>query len=759
VGLALAGSLLWALPLSAQSEVRAATIPRVERPPRIADFMPGPLTGALTNGNGNAVPVTDGGAVALPAPAMYAGISIADFRQREPGDGEPVSQATTAYLSYDDANLYVVFVCADDSARVRANVNRREVIDDDDQVLVYLDTFRDGERAYVFAVNPLGIQRDGIRFERADEEDMSFDAVWSSEGRLTADGYVVRIAIPFRSLRFSNDSTHTWGIALGRVIQRNNEESFWPHLTKQVKGFIPQFAPVDGLSGISRPRYLQVNPYAAAARARVLDTDAAQHVGERDQRIGMDAMMVVRDALTIDGTLNPDFSQVESDDPQVTVNQRFEVQFPEKRPFFLENASYFQTPVELFFSRRIVDPGAGLRLTGKMGRWAVGTLAMNDRAQDRLPADDPLAGHDAWAGVVRVERETGEESTVGLLLTDREFQTSLKFDRMLAGDFLWRVGRNWELLGQVMHSANREHDGTQVSGYGGLVQAARRGRHFDYTGRYREFSPDFAAPLGFVRRVGYRDTRHDTEYTFRPDGLVTKYGPSLEMLWVWDHATGQLADREIEAKFQMELRGNTELTLRRTEFYEQFDGLSFHPGISAIEARTDWLKWVGGQLAYSWGTAVNHDPAEGLVASLGNAVEAEFGLTLRPTPQILLETAYVYSSLRTDPGSDLIFAERQLRTKLNYQFNRELSLRAIVDFGALDADTTLVDQQRERTWGYDFLFTYLLHPGTAVYLGYTDRYENVTLLRTPTPDVVASRYPDVSVARQVFVKVSYLWRF
>src|SRR3989449_980834 len=445
------------------------TIPRVDRPPELEDFLQGPLPEAWTT----------------------------DFRQRDPGDGNPVSQRTAAYLAHDDRSLYVVFVCHDDPAKVRARIARREDTDGDDAVVVYLDTFRDRERAYMFMTNPLGVQLDGILTEGQDE-DLSFDAVWQSEGRLTADGYVVRIVIPFRSLRFPRAPTQTWGIALGRIIRRNSEEAYWPHLTKRVKGFVPQFNVVQGLPNISPGRNVQFNPYTMFARARFLDEDAADIRSAGDQRVGVDAKLVVRDALTLDATINPDFSQVETDDPQVTVNERFEVFFPEKRPFFIENSGYFQTPVNLFFSRRIVDPGAGLRLSGKAGRWALGAIAINDRAPvEREDEPDLLAGRPAGGAGLRVQRELGEESTIGVLVTDRELVRS--FARMLALDSRLKLGKNWAFSSQLMRSETRElNDTAGVSGVGAFAALARGGRHLDYKGSDVHFDPQFSVPLGFV---------------------------------------------------------------------------------------------------------------------------------------------------------------------------------------------------------------------------------------------------------------------
>src|SRR5436190_1446814 len=265
-------SLLAAAPADAQTAPAVITVPRLTRAPALEYF------------EGQDGHATDSSLAAERA-AAWLGVAVSDFRQREPGDGTPVSQMTTAYLSYDDANLYVVFVCRDDPAKVRARVARREEIAADDQVLLYLDTFRDRERAYFFRANPLGVQLDGILTEGQDD-DVSWDAVWQSDGRFTADGYVVRMTIPFRSLRFPRAPVQTWGVALGRVIRRGNEEAYWPFITKRVKGRVAQFAEMQGLESISPPRNVQVNPYGTLARARVLDKDVAALGTEGDQRAG-----------------------------------------------------------------------------------------------------------------------------------------------------------------------------------------------------------------------------------------------------------------------------------------------------------------------------------------------------------------------------------------------------------------------------------------------------------------------------------------
>ena len=723
--------ILLPAPLRAQETGTTLHIPRVDRAPSIEDFL-----------TGN--PPTD------------AWLQVSEFRQREPGDGVPVSHATVAYLSYDDSSLYVVFVCKDEREKVRATIARREDIDADDQVAIYLDTFLDREHAYVFASNALGIQRDAVLTE-GQKEDLSFDTVWSSDGRLTTDGYIVRMAIPFRSLRFKNDQTTIWRIAIGRVIQRNNEEVYWPYITKRVQGFVPQFGTLSGLARISPGRNLQINPYAVGARARFLDAAGPAFRDEGDRRIGMDAKMVVRDGTTVDATVNPDFSQVETDDPQVTVNERFEVFFPEKRPFFTENAGYFQTPINLFFSRRIVDPGFGGRFSGKLGRWAVGGLAMNDRAPGRTTSDDPRAGRNAGIAVLRVQREFGDESHLGVLVTDREFVGSVA--RMFAFDGRWRLGRNWAAIGQFARSATAKSNATPVTGRAAVAQIRRDGRNLDYQGEYLDFSPTFAAPLGFVKRVGYHQTDHVMKYRWRPrSGAVLKYGPRASSLFNWN-PEGRLQDREIRTDFQVEFARNSQIQIERVQAFELFRDVPFHPYATIASGRTDWLKWFGISGSYSWGTGVNHDPAPNLDAFLADATKAEVTVALRPTTRLRIDQTFVHSALSTRDGSLPIFTESLLRTKLHYQFNRLLSIRAIVDNAALNADPSLAKLDHERSWAPDVLLTYLVHPGTALFVGYTDRHENLALFSQPFPSVRRTARPDTSVARQLFVKVSYLWRF
>src|SRR6266704_2867513 len=304
---------------------------------------------------------------------------------------------------------------------------RREQINDDDHFGFVLDTFSDRKTALFFYTNPLGVQQDGI-WNDFREPDYSYDMLWNSQGRITPQGFVVWFEIPFRSLRFPRNPEQTWGLFFERDIRRNLEFSFYPHISNNTQGWLTQETHADGLRDISPGRNMQFVPYGSLRSFRGLDDrpgGVPHFFGKSfEPRAGLDSKIVLKDSLVFDATVNPDFAQVESDEPQITVNQRFEVFFPEKRPFFLENSGYFGTPINLVFTRRIADPDYGLRLTSKQGPWSIGAFFADDKSPgDSLAPADPLSGAKAYFGVLRVNHDIGKQSTIGLIYTDRELAT------------------------------------------------------------------------------------------------------------------------------------------------------------------------------------------------------------------------------------------------------------------------------------------------------------------------------------------------
>jgi len=763
---------------------------------------------------------------------------VTGFTQRNPHDGENVSEPTDAYLGYDQKNLYVVFVCFDNPKQVRARMSRREDIFDDDQVEIILDTFHDRRRAYAFQTTPLGVQWDAIWTEASREEqtsghfDTSFDTVWDSRGKVTESGFVVWMAIPFKSLRFPTTKQQEWGVILYRGITRKTEDSFWPHVSLKVEGRLGQAATLHGLEGISPGHSIELIPYGVMRGFRALDTRDPSNPFFQTAKVqgqpGMDAKFVIHDHFVVDMTANPDFSQVESEDPQITVNQRYAVYFPEKRPFFLENEDFFRTPLDLFFTRSIGDPSAGIRLTGKDGPYSLGLMATDDRSPGLAvpsfcPPTSPncsseFSGIRSYYTIARASRDIFRQSSVGALYTDWECPTTGEFNRIGGVDTHLKFNSNWTLDGQAVvsssnlnlnceaniypfSSGNRGHN-NYYAGPAEKFELRRDGMHFSYDGTYNDITPGFVTVPGFINRVDIRETTQEADYRFRPKkGWVVDWGPSMLVQYDFDHA-GLRLDTDYSPYVAILGRGQTVIYLRPYEekrerlrpqdfcFYgyslycggPNAGNLDYHEHTSGANFQTGHFEKATIGAGYYWGNGVNFEavPVATSVTAPYNQPfvaredTASGTLILRPTKPLKIENIYLFERLRTTgsaystlapqfPGSGHgIFNDHILRSKWNWQFTPQLSARIILQYNALLAGTPGVGSPytylpTSRQFNADFLITYLIHPGTAIYLGYNSDLQNLNV--EPATGVFNTPRGYINDSRQFFVKVSYLFRF
>jgi len=719
---------------------RTLIIPRAVHPPKMEDFV---------NGGDS-----------------RSGIMVSDFRQRDPGDGVPVSQRTAAYLSFDDKNLYVVFVCEDEPGQVRGRMSKREDTSGDDSVSVYLDTFHGGQEAYYFSANPLGIQSDGIL--TGSSGDGRFDTLWHSDGQLTSDGYITLMAIPFKSLRFSSESNQSWGIGLGRYIARTSEHAFWPFITRRVKSQTQQLGAAEGLEGISTGHNIQLIPYATYTNARLLDVGIPRYYTQTETRAGLDAKMVLGSNLTLDFTANPDFSQVETDDPQVTVNRRFEVFFREKRPFFLDNIGYFETSLGLLFTRRIADPQFGARVTGKLGRWNLGLLATDDQAPGKVvDTRNSVYGKRALVGAARFQREFGKDSSVGMLATERAF--GLSENRVSSADTKIRLTPTWYVSGQAAYSQDRRYDNKEdiVRSTGTAYSASltHGGRNFTYSAGYQDFSPGFRAPLGFVPRVNIRRGSQYVGYFARPaNSKIYSFGPSLSVAASWDHA-GNLQDKSTNIDYTMAFAGSG-FTVTRYDAYESYLTRGFRYATTSGSFYANWLKQLSLYGGYGMGTGVNYSTPPGLEPFVGNVQNATFGFTWRPERRLRFDEYYYYNSFRAPRGfagsgeeRPGVFTSHIARSKINLQLTKALSFRAIVDYYFLSPNSVLFNSDRYKQLSGDVLLTYMIHPGTALYIGYNSRFENLETDPSGSSGLHRTGPPIYPSGSQLFVKFSYLLRY
>jgi len=743
------------------NEISLGLVPRLPAAPRLDDFE-------------GMEPVS---------PIARSMLKADKFIQHDPVDGAPASQRTEAYLGYTDKSFFIIFLAFDSDPRmIRARMLRRELIDDDDQVGFFLDTFHDHRHAYYFYANPYGIQQDGLWGESSGP-DNSFDTVWRTDARLNSQGYMELFEIPFKSLRFEPAREQTWGIMLTRVIPRNTEHSFCPPNSMNTQGWLTKEGAIEGFKDISPGRNLQFIPYTSMRAFRALDATnpAGDFFGGRqfEPKEGLDSKIVIHDSLVLDSTINPDFAQVESDDPQVTVNQRFEVFFPEKRPFFQENSNFFQTPINLLFTRRIVDPMYGVRLTGKINHLAIGSFIANDQAPGKAVIDsDPLSGNNAQTGVFRINRELGSGSSVGFMYTDRELHTApnsfctetaceVGFNRVGGFDSHIKINQNWQLDAQAVTTDTKFNNGTRSSGPAYDLYLERSSRNLEFNSLYLDVSPGFETELGFVPRTDMRRFSNFVGYTFRPNGRrLTSHGPRFFEQVLWDH-NGTRLDYLGSPAYEWDFQRASFVNVSGTLEHERLRPVDF-PALPAnqdythldgfVAGGTQFFKWLNVRGEFDWGTATNFVPASGPPV-LANSTGASVSATVRPTKATTIDNTYLLSRL-LDRGAGLnIFNNHIVRSRLNYQFTKAFSLRLIGEYSTTIANPGLTSLQNTKAFNGDVLFTYMVNPGTAIYAGYNSDLQNLdpSLAQTPNGLLRGPRF--INDGRQVFVKISYLFRY
>jgi hypothetical protein len=476
---------------------------------------------------------------------------LRDFYQVQPGDNLVPLHKTEVRLGYDARFLYVAFHCFDEPDKVRANIAKRDNIFDDDYVGILFDTFNDQRRAYEFDFNPLGVQADGIWTE-GQGEDFSLDLVMESKGMVTADGYTIEVAIPFKSLRYVAGKDKQWGVHFWRRTKRlNNSLDMWIPMDRDKGSWLAQAGHITGLEGISAERTLELIPSLTLSetgrRVRTFGvfpnsttalTDTGRLVNEPVKLDpGLTGKYTLTPTVTLDFALNPDFAQVESDQLVVTANQRFPIFFPEKRPFFLEGIDIFTTQIAAVHTRAIIDPDFAVKLSGKLNRTTFGLMLASDNGPGNFTEDerttinqfsgDPRSrflDKNANVGVLRLKRDIGKsDSFIGFLTTYYRFVD--RYNELGGFDGRFRINKQTTFSWQVLGTHTRRpfffpEEGKVLdrkeNGFIYAVDYNQGGRHFGHefsmVGRTRYYRAD----VGFNRRVNTNAPNWFIRYNSEP---------------------------------------------------------------------------------------------------------------------------------------------------------------------------------------------------------------------------------------------------
>ncbi|MGH7579404.1 MAG: DUF5916 domain-containing protein, partial [Gemmatimonadales bacterium] len=513
----------------------------------------------------------------LDEPVWSQATRLTGFWQYQPVDGRPAEEETEILVWYAPDAIHFGIVAHDRlPSTIRATIADRDNIDNEDHVVLDLDTFHDRRRAFFFGVNPLGVQTDGVRSEGAGQVsslvpgsvDKNPDFIWDSKGRITERGYEIEVRIPFKSLRYPGGERQTWGFNVTRVVQRTGYTDTWTDVRRANASFLGQEGAIGGLHDLRHGVTVEAQPFVTATANGI--RNRVTHDFERED-LDPDAGLNLRLGFTsyaLDATLNPDFSQVESDEGQVTVNERFALFFPEKRPFFLEGIELFGTPQGLVYTRRIVNPNAGAKFTGKFGQLGVAHLTAVDETGDG----------DAWFNITRLRRDFGRNSIAGVTFTSRD--RGAAHNRVLAGDFRYVWGLYYA---QVQYGASWTADG------GPSVRAPIWQAEYDRTGRSWGFNyllkglgDGFDAQAGFVNRLrsGVVNGHAMNRITFYGrrgallENLTFFFGP--DRTWLYDDfgfKEGIEGFEQLDATFQ--LRNGWELNGHLQRDFVKFQDTSF----------------------------------------------------------------------------------------------------------------------------------------------------------------------------------------
>lgn len=726
---------------------------------------------------------------------------LRDFSQYLPNDDRPADDSTSILVWYAPDAIYFGIRAYQDPGSVRATLADRDKIAGEDYVEILLDTFDDHRQALVFGVNPLGVQADGTLLDAPRQVattlsaastgaytlDLSPDFVYQSKGHRTAWGFEVELRIPFKTLRYQTLDPQDWSVNVIRVVQATGHQLTWTRVLQTQASFLAQSDTLTGLTGLHRGLVLDVTPEVTSTVAGAPQPSGWAYSGG-DPRVGATVRWGLTANLTLNGTVRPDFSQVEADVPQIQFDPRFALNYPEKRPFFLDGLELFQTPIQLIYTRRLVDPQGAVKLTGKIGATTIAALSgVDGSAQSFTGADHPVLN------ALRVRRDLGGASSLGIVVTDRvDGGTS---NRVAALDGRWALGSAWAFTAQGAASATRDSAAAPLMWAPAWnASLVRSGRRFGINIASKAAGEHFQAASGFVSRTDYVSNSMIPSYTIvgAPGSWLESFNANVYLALRWNQfrrfSRGPADDRQADFSTGWTLRGGWQVGVAWS--IESF-------GYPAALYADDWIERPRGavvdtipftgtphlpNLDFAGSLATPNFQNFSLTASLligrdenffewasGHLLLGNLDLAWRPTARLRTELLYQDQEVHRPSDGSVVSRIRVPRLKIEYQLSRPIFIRLIGQYTSNETDSLRDDSRTNgpilvrdpRTGAFtrtprvvsnvarvDWLFSYHPTPGTVVYLGYGNSLE----------EPLAFRFRGFTrVSDGFFAKLSYLF--
>lgn len=679
--------------------------------------------------------------------------------ETNPGDNIPAGVSAEALLMEDGEVLYVAFIAKDSAPdQIRAFYRDRDSLGSDDRIGIVLDTFNDQRRAYQFFVNPLGVQQDSIFDDLNGRSDRSWNAIWDSAGQIVADGYIVELALPLKQLRFSPaENLQTWGIDLVREYPRDRSTRISNSPSdRNISCYLCQLRKAEGFDNLTPSMNLEIIPTVTATAVERRDPAVGKWEGDDfDPEGSLDLRWGITQDLYLNGTINPDFSQVEADSAQLDVNNTFSLFFPERRTFFLDGADYFDTQLNLVHTRNIADPEYGLKLTGKNNDHSYGLLTANDESTSfQIPGNlsssvASLSDMKSDIAIARYRYDIFENSTIGALITDRrgdDYQNTV-----FSLDALLRPTAQDAISIQAMRSTSdypmqiqtRYNQDDHLSDDHLYMEYRHNDRSWDWRVGYTDIGDDFRADMGFINRVGYKFFVTTVGRTWRSDG--DSFFSRIRFAADYDRT-------EDQSGLKLE---------EETEFFINMNG----PWQSA------WNGLFGGSKTYWNGkyfdeqfnqVSVGFSPSTNL--QLGMMVRIEdvvdfantrLGKSKRYGPEFQyqwgkhLQLDLNYNLQEFDSDGEHLFTAKLIDMRTTYQFSARSFLRFTLQHTDTEREPLRYVRPVQRTnkeLTTQLLYSYKVNAATRFFLGYSDAgFQN---------DSYDSIEP---TNRTFFAKFSYAW--